>query len=214
MKDNGEAEKYRKRIAQLLEKLSNVKRLAETHDMATIDGCFAGTLSVVEALYGASSPQAKALMESRKAYKALYEHEVLSLGNSLRGILLNVLEEIDQGLIRKISVEAAGEVIGDMVALAKLELKAGYKDVASVLAAAALEDALKRKAVELGINVEGKALDAIVNALKGQSFFKGAQAPIVSSYVKFRNSAMHAEWDKIQDSDVSSVLGFLEPFLL
>lgn len=72
--------------------------------------------------------------------------------------------------MRNITTQASGLVIGDLVALARAELNAGYKDVAAILAAAALEDAMKRKAEELGINVENKSLDAILNALKAKSF--------------------------------------------
>ncbi len=130
------------------------------------------------------------------------------------GSVNNNREEIEAGLITSIASEAAGEVIGDLVALGEKQLKDGYKDVAAVLMSVALEDALKRKAQELGVNVENKSLDAVINSLKSKSFFKGAQAPIVSSYVKLRNAAMHAEWDKIGESDVSSLIGFLEPFMI
>ena len=210
-------EQYRKRVDDLLTKLEDVESLAEDIDHATIDGCFMGTLTIIESLYGASGPQAKALFEVRKDHtKTRYSsnYELRSLGESIRGTLLNIREELDADLVRSIATEAAGLVIGDLVALAKEELKAGYSNVAAVLASAALEDALKRKAEELGVNVENKTLNAIINSLKSKSFIKGAQVPIVSSFIKLRNAAMHADWDKIQNSDISSLIGFLEPFLL
>ena len=209
------AERYRKRIDDLLTKIEDVE--SEESDRATIDGCFMGTLTIIESLYGASSPQAKALFEAKKSYtKTRYSdsYELRSLGESIIGTLLNIREELNADLVRSIATEAAGLVIGDLVALAKEELKAGYSNVAAVLASAALEDALKRKAEELGVNVENKTLNAIINSLKSKSFIKGAQVPIVSSFIKLRNAAMHADWDKIQNSDVSSLIGFLEPFLL
>ena len=66
----------------------------------------------------------------------------------------------------------------------------------------------------MGLNVQDKTLDTVINLLKAKGFLKGAQTSIVSSYVKLRNASMHADWDKIQESDVSSLIGFLEPFLL
>jgi hypothetical protein len=197
--------------------LVNIEQLAEKGDRATIDGCFMGTPTILESLYGYNTPQVKALFEVKKAYtKTQYStsYELSSLAKSIRGTLLNILEEIEANLIRNITTKATGIVIGDLVALAKEELKAGYSNVVAVLAAAALEDALKRKAEELGINVENKTLNTIINSLKSKSFFRGAQVPIVSSYLKFRNAAMHAQWDKIQDADINSLIGFLEPFLL
>ena len=98
--------------------------------------------------------------------------------------------------------------------LAKAELKEGFTQVAAVLASAALEGALKRKAEELELDVADKSLEDVINALKSKSFFKGAQTKIITSFVRLRNYAMHAEWNKIQEADVSSLIGFLEPFLL
>lgn len=217
MKKNELAEAYRKRVDDLLEKLDDIDTISEQGDRETIDGSFMGALTIIESLYGGNSPQAKALFEAKKAYtKTQYSshYELLSLGKSIKGSLLNIREELDAGLVRNIATEAVGVVIGDLVALAKEELKAGYTNVAAVLASAALEDALKRKAEELGLNVENKTLASVINSLKSQSFFKGAQVPIVSSYSKLRNAAMHADWDKIQEADISSLIGFLEPFLI
>jgi hypothetical protein len=207
---------YTKRIDELLAKLGELGSPIRD-DQDTVDGCFMGALTVVESLYGANSPQTKALLEGKKGYtKTQYnlDYELRAIAQLVRGSLLNIREELVAGLIRRISTEAAGEVIGDLIALSRAQLRAGYKDVAAVLATAALEDSLKRKADELGINVEGKTLDAIINALKAKSFFKGPQAPIVASYVKLRNAAMHADWNKIDEPDVSSLLGFLEPFVI
>lgn len=194
-----------------------IENLLDTEERTIIDGSFIGTLTIFESLYGKNSQQAKALFETKKAFtKTQYNHtwELSSLRDSLIGTLQNVKDELQAGLVRNIATEATGIVIGDLIALAKEELKTGYTNVAAVLASAALEDALKRKAEELDINTNEKTLPEVINALKGKSFFKGAQVPIVSSYTKLRNAAMHADWDKINDSDVNSLLGFLEPFLL
>ncbi len=208
---------YLKRIDDLRERVADSAAIGRAKDRAAVDGVFAGTLNVVSTLYGSGASQVKALMEMHKFSNTRgYSTDWLisSFAESLDGVLLNTREEIEAGLITSIASEAAGEVIGDIVALAKSQLREGYKDVAAVLAAAALEDALKRKAQELGINVENKTLSSVINSLKSKAFFKGAQAPIVSSYVKLRNAAMHADWTKISETDVSSLLGFLEPFLV
>jgi len=208
---------YLKRIDDLRKRVANPADLGEAQDRATVDGVFTGTLNVVSTLYGSNAAQIKALMEMHKLSNTRgYSPEWLirSFAESLLGVLLNIREEIEGGLISSVAAEAAGEVIGNLLALAKSQLRDGYKDVAAVLAAAALEDALKRKAQEFGISIENKTLDSVINSLKAKSFLRGAQAPIVSSYVKLRNAAMHADWDKIGESDVSSLLGFLEPFLV
>ncbi len=217
MKTQELIKQYNSRIDMLLDRLDEAKLYSKDPDQVLIDACYLGTVGIIDALYGKNSSQAKALIEFKKAYtKTTYlrSHELRSLGESVRGVLINISEELDQGLIRNIASEVAGELIGDLVALAKTELNAGYKQVASVLASVALEDALKRKVIELGLSVENKNLSSIINTLKSKGLLSGAQGPIVSSYVKLRNAAMHAEWEKINEADVSSLIGFLEPFLL
>lgn len=217
MKREHITQRFHKRIDELLARLADLDVTAGDHDRATVDGCFLGTLGIIESLYGPNSLQAKALMDSKKAYtRTQYssEYKIRTLGLSVKGALLNIREELEAGLIRDISNEAASMVIGNFVALAKAELNEGYTQVAAVLATAALEDALKRKAEEIGLKVDGKSLESVINLLKSKSFFKGAQVPIVASYVKLRNAAMHADWKKIQAADISSLIGFLEPFLI
>lgn len=209
MKGKEIVELYKKRINDLLTKLSG-----SYTDVSNIECCFMGTLSIIESLYGINSPKFKAFFEMKNNFSYKKGYEIPLLASSVNGVLLNIKEELNEGLIRNLTKEATGEVIGEFTTLAKDELKGGYIYVAAVLASAAFEDAMKRKAEDLGLNVEGKNLYDVINALKSKSFFKGAQTKIVPSFVKLRDYAMHAEWDKIQESDVNSLIGFLEPFLL
>ena len=54
----------------------------------------------------------------------------------------------------------------------------------------------------------------IVNALKAGGVVAGAQKSLLDAMPRIRNMAMHAEWSKISEPDVSSVLGFVEQLLL
>jgi hypothetical protein len=202
----------RTRVRTLMELLGG-----NTDDRAAVENACMGTIGILEILYGPTSPQVKAFQDGKKTvlsgqYTPSYKMEML--GQTVKGTLQNIIQEIDAGLVTTLSNQAAGEIFGDLVALAKEAHKLGHRTVAAVLACAALEDSLKRKADALGIVTSGKTLDQVVNALKAASFFKGPQGAIVGSYVKLRNSAMHADWDKIQDTDVGSLIGFLEPFLI
>ncbi|CAJ4657459.1 Uncharacterised protein [Burkholderia pseudomallei] len=53
-----------------------------------------------------------------------------------------------------------------------------------------------------------------VNALKGKGLVSGAQKSLLDTMPKIRDFAMHANWHKISDADVGSVIGFVEQFLL
>jgi hypothetical protein len=118
------------------------------------------------------------------------------------------------GYVFDVDLRISGEVFGDFVALARQSLAEGQKDVAAVLACAALEDALKRYATLNNLAVDGKTMVDVVNALKSASLVAGAQKSLLDAMPRIRNMAMHGEWAKITEPDVASVLGFVEQFLL
>ena len=103
---------------------------------------------------------------------------------------------------------------GDFVVLAKQSLDEGHKDVAAVLASAALEDALKRYAKVNGLNVEGATMAKVISAIKSKGLVSGASNSILDSMLRIRNYTMHAEWEKVNEPDVNSIIGFVEQFLL
>ena len=111
-------------------------------------------------------------------------------------------------------LRVSGEVFGDFVALARTALAEGQKDVAAVLACAALEDALKKYATANGVDVSDETMQGVVGALKARGLVAGAQKSLLDAMPKIRNFAMHAKWEKITEPDVNSVIGFVEQFLL
>ncbi len=138
------------------------------------------------------------------------EHEVAAL-NSL---FLAAKEDFEGGYVFDVGLRISGEVFGDFVVLARQSLSEGHKDVAAVLACAALEDALKRLALANGLPVDNKTMNEVVNALKSSGLVSGAQKSLLDAMPRIRNMAMHAEWTRISEPDVSSVLGFVEQLLL
>ena len=90
----------------------------------------------------------------------------------------------------------------------------GQHTVSLVLACAALEDALKRFALLKGLDVEGKTMEDVVNALKSKGLIAGPQKALLAAMPRIRNAAMHADWEKLTPNDAGSVLGFVEQFLL
>jgi hypothetical protein len=132
----------------------------------------------------------------------------------LKGVFLGASADYRGGYVFSVEASISGEVLGDFVAMAKLALDDGHKDVAAVLACAALEDTLKRFGRLNGVDVDNKALQEVVGALKSKGLVSGAQKSLLDVMPKIRDFAMHANWSKIQDADVRSVLGFVEQFLL
>ena len=130
------------------------------------------------------------------------------------GILRAARRDYESGYLFQLEARVSGEIFGDFVTLAKRSLDEDQKDVAAVLASAALEDALKRYATANGIDVDRKSMQDIVGALKAKGLVGGAQKALLDAMPKIRDYAMHANWAKITPADVSSVIGFVERFLL
>jgi hypothetical protein len=160
-------------------------------------------------VYGGNSPHYENFVTASK--KCLgYDYEVATL----RGVFLSAKDDFDGGYVFNVDLRVSGEVFGDFVSLARQALSEGHKDVAAVLACAALEDALKRFAQANRLLVDHASMLEVINALKAQGLVSGAQKSLLDAMPKIRNHAMHADWGKISEPDVSSVLGFVEQFLL
>jgi hypothetical protein len=132
----------------------------------------------------------------------------------MRGIFLAAKSDYDGGYLFKLEATVSGEIYADFVVLAKNALDNNQKDVAAVLACAALEDALKRYASLRELNVDGKVMQEVINALKAKGLVAGPQKSLLDSMPKVRDAAMHADWPKITPQDVGSVIGFVQQFLL
>ena len=86
--------------------------------------------------------------------------------------------------------------LATFVVLAKQSLAEGHKDVAAVLASAALEDALKRYAKVNGLNVDGATMAKVISAIKSKGLVSGARKSMLDTMLQIRNYTMHAEWEK------------------
>ena len=134
--------------------------------------------------------------------------------NKTLGVLRSAEEDWSKGFYGEIEASISGEIFADFVLASKEALRLGNKDVAAVLACAALEDALKRFARRSGLDTDGKSMDAVVGALKGAGLVSGAQKSLLDVMPRIRNFAMHADFAKISNEDVGSVIGFTEQLIL
>jgi len=133
---------------------------------------------------------------------------------SIYAVFSSAKDDFCGGHIFDVELRVSGEVFGDFVALARRSLSEGHKDVAAVLACAALEDALKRYASISNIDSSNKTMQEVVNSLKSAGLVNGAQKTLLDAMPRIRNLAMHADWAKLSEPDVNSVIGFVEQFLL
>jgi hypothetical protein len=199
-----------KRIDELL-----ATRPTNNFDGTAVSKVYLGTLSLATSLYGLNSPQVQSI-EKRNAdfSKAVPDRREQYLINELYGMLRNIREEIQSGLITSLQAEAKGEVLADFVVMAKRALENDSKDVAAVLACAALEDTLKRYAELEGLNVYDKEMSDVIGALKSKGLIKGPRGKILESFTTVRNKAFHAQWDRIDTAEVHSIIAFVQEFLV
>jgi hypothetical protein len=181
-----------------------------------------GTLTIMNEVYGTDSPRVRSFQEAHE--RAFEQGATGDIGwrarqavPVIRGALTNILAELDAGLIGNLRKEIAGEIITDFIQLARKTLEVqteGAKNVAAVLAAAAYEDTIRRMGRDFAGVLGRDDLSDVITALKNQGVFKSPQLGIAFSYMSFRNHALHANWEQIDRSSVTSVLGFVEELLL
>ena len=165
--------------------------------------------SLIKAVFGEGSPYYINFTEAREGCRG-YESGV----RLLQGLFLGAKEAFEGGYVFNVELSISGEIFGDFVVLAKQSLAEGHKDVAAVLASAALEDALKRYAKVNGLNVDGATMAKIIGAIKSKGLVSGARKSMLDTMLQIRNYAMHAEWEKVNEPEVNSIIGYVEQFLL
>jgi len=207
--------KLQKRFAELLDVGDRIplqgrdSRFAEPQAFYNWSG---SAINLLHGVFGETNPHYLRLRDelSRIGNNYIDERQL----NACRGMFLGAKSDFDGGFLFDVKRSIAGELFGDMVALAKAALDEGHHTVAAVLASAALEDALKRFAESNDLVVEGASMEQVVNALKSKGLVEGPQKGLLSVMPKIRNHAMHADWDALTPQDAGSIIGFVEHFLL
>jgi hypothetical protein len=209
-------EKIRKRFADLetqglaipVKRATSVGN-SDTVDVEAFQRWASSAMHLLSSVFREESPHYRNFASAYKDFRG-YAYDV----PPLRGVFLAAKSDYDGGILFSLQSTISGEVFGDFVTAAKRALAEGHKDVAAVLACAALEDALKRFAQMQSLAVDDKDLSEIINALKGAGLLSGPQKSLVDAMPRIRNAAMHAEWTSITSQDVGSVIGYVEQFLL
>jgi len=181
---------------------------------------FNRAITVMSACYGFEGHHVMSLQAQGRAVLGERFTSPAAVGNlqvKVCAALRNLRSEIDVGLIGNIKKSIVGDVIADFIQLAKAVLDDGGnkgRNVAAVLTAAAFEDTIRRMGETFAGVVGRDDLSDVINQLKEKGVLQGPQIGIALSYLKFRNDALHADWDKIELSSIHACLGFVEQLLL
>lgn len=209
-----------KAIVERLDQLLAVGR--EKGTTSSVSEALHGTVTLLAAVYGPQSQQEQTLNQRVKAAMDkesgnVYAKYTLGVWPVVEGTLEAMKGDLKAGLVGSLRRRTIGEVVSDMLGLAKEALSEGTegsKKVAAVLAAAAYEDTIRRMG-ESFANVQARPpLQDVVTQLKNATVIQGSEVGIVQSHLSFRNSALHAHWDKVTDTATSSCINLVEALLL
>ncbi len=202
-------ESWIKRADEVMAKISNWN-YSEGLQFAT---------SMIAAFHGSDSPQMRTFRETAEGiHKSKMATGVpFQLAAHARGTIENLKAEIAAGLITSVRVLLAGEIVAELLALAKdisTDESESAKNVSAVLVAAAFEDTIRRMGTEFA-GVTGRSkLEEVINTLKEKEILKGGEVTTALGYLKFRNDSLHADWEKVQRSQMESCLAFVEALLV
>jgi hypothetical protein len=173
-------------------------------------------ISMVSTVYGANSPQMQALLAQTEAISKGKGSPPGELFDLSQGVIRNTKAELAAGLAKNWRSLVAGELLAELVRLGKETLSEGTeaaKNVSAVLISAAFEGVLRRMDEELAGQTGRPQLNEVVIHLKTGRVLQGGQVHTASSYLKFRNDSLHADWQKVDRSQVEGCTLFVESLL-
>jgi hypothetical protein len=130
-----------------------------------------------------------------------------------QGTIRNIKAEIEAGLVENWRAQVAGELLAELVRLGKevlSEKTEEAKNVSAVLISAAFEGTLRRLSEGLAGVTGRPPMQDVIASLKTADILKGGQLHTASGYLKFRNDSLHADWQKVDRSQVEGCILFLE----
>ena len=178
--------------------------------IGSLEANFVSATYLIDTVFGEDSHYSRSLTQWRDD-----QHTHVDVkAEFLRTTLSHAINDLDAGLTSALDLKITGDVMDDLLQLARQTLRDGQKNVAAVLIAAALEDSLKRCARLHGLDIEGKFLPEVIRALNSSGVRVGGQKGAIKMLPDFRNAALHANWSEVEETDVASVIAFVEQFLM
>lgn len=128
------------------------------------------------------------------------------------GVLQSVKNDVEAGLVQRIEDTAFAAAFDDFLDHAADYHKGGKIKEAAVLVSVVLEDALKRIAAKHELQ-SGRSLEPIIEDLVRIGVLTSVKAKRLKSYTAVRNAALHAEWDKLDLSDIGQAISGVRELL-
>ncbi len=131
----------------------------------------------------------------------------------LKGFLAGCKDDFDHGFTVGQEYKIAGEVFDNLIEESKYLLKNRHIEASAVLGRVVLEDALKRIAKNLNIDVKGMKAARINDEIKKKEIYSQPQWRLIQAWLDFGNSAAHGNVNEYTEQDIESMLNGIEQFL-
>ncbi|HEY8688974.1 MAG TPA: hypothetical protein VIM07_07045 [Chitinophagaceae bacterium] len=151
-------------------------------------------------LYGKDSPMyLNYLSANRRTFKTY-----ASLYAEVKGVLLAVRNNIDQGWLDNVRNELSAEIFDDYLEMASYLNSQGFYIAAAVIAGTTLEERLRQLCTKNGLPVEKADAKGEMKPIKAENlnsslvtfYIDGkADSKLVTANYGLRNHAAHAEWN-------------------
>ncbi|MDC7707719.1 hypothetical protein [Vogesella indigofera] len=129
------------------------------------------------------------------------------------GVLHSVQAEAKSGLLAKLEYQVFATAFDDFLDHASSFHKSGKVKEAAILVSSVLEDTVKRIAMKNGIETAGASLEPLIDQLTNAQVLTTVKSKRIKSYAGVRNSALHAEWDKLDLKDIGQAIGGVRELL-
>jgi uncharacterized protein YutE (UPF0331/DUF86 family) len=110
-----------------------------------------------------------------------------------------------RGLLTEVAYQIYAETFDDFLDQAERMHKGGSLEGSSVLAAAVLEDTMKKIAGKNNVQ-PAPGLEETINALVAAGVFTGVFAKRVKAWAGVRTAALHARWDELDLKAVGDLI--------
>ena len=176
----------------------------------------AGTITILQLVYCIHSTHIEQILTLQKQVysERVVDYLLRSFKDHLCGYLRSLRSDAIEGRIVNLQAEARGEVFGDFLTSARRALDEHEKDVAAVLACAALEDSSKQCAKSHSLNVDDAEMATVIDALRSAGAVDKTEGAVLKGFCQVRNKTFHAQWDKIDVPSITSIIAFTEQFLI
>lgn len=201
---------------KILPRIDELLELRHSMSQVHVAELAAGTITVLQLVYGSHSTHLEQILTLQKHVygEGFSDYMIFSFKDHLCGYLQSLRSDAIEGRIVNLQAEARGEVFGDFLTSARRALDENEKNVAAVLACAALEDSLKQCAKSHNLDVGDEEMPTVINALKSVGVISKPEGTSLKGYAQLRNKAFHAQWSEIDLPHLQSLLAFTEGFLV